>query len=72
MAEGKTGEWYWGAECPQCGKMAAHTHDPSRGQGDTKPASQSPGAPHAEMQCPEGHRFSVATQELLRFEWGAQ
>jgi hypothetical protein len=31
MADAKPGEWYWGAKCPQCGKMAAHTHDPTRG-----------------------------------------
>jgi hypothetical protein len=72
MAEAKAGEWYWGAKCPQCGKMAAHSHDPTRGQGNTKPADQTPGAAHAEMQCPDGHRFSARTENLLRFEWGAQ
>jgi hypothetical protein len=69
MADAKPGEWYWGAKCPQCGKMAAHTHDPTRGTATVKPAGQSSGA---EMQCPDGHRFSVATHELLQFEWGAQ
>jgi len=72
MPEGKAGEWYWGAKCPQCGTMAAHTHDPTRGQGDIKPATQTPGAARADMQCPEGHRFSVPTETLLQFEWGAQ
>jgi hypothetical protein len=72
MAEAKAGEWYWGAQCPHCGTMAAHTHDPARGEGDMKPATPTPGATHAEMQCPQGHRFSVRTEDLLRFEWGAQ
>jgi len=24
------------------------------------------------MICPNGHRFGARTEELLRFEWGAQ
>jgi hypothetical protein len=24
------------------------------------------------MTCPNGHRFSARTENLLRFEWGAQ
>jgi len=62
------GEWYWGAECPECGAMAAHSHDPARGQGE----SEIPGEGRVTMTCPKGHRFDVKTENLLRFEWGAQ
>jgi hypothetical protein len=62
----KAGEWYWGAECPHCKQMAAHTHDPMRGKGDVK-------APDGgRMECPNGHQFDAATEDLVRFEWGAQ
>jgi hypothetical protein len=72
MTETKGGEWYWGAKCPHCGDMAAHSHDPTRGDEDAKPAAVDPAAPHVEVQCPKGHRFSVRTRDLLQFEWGAQ
>jgi hypothetical protein len=54
---------------PRCrNDMAPHAHDASRGEADTKIQSQTPVA----MTCPNGHRFSAATENLLRFEWGAQ
>jgi len=62
------GEWYWGVQCPECGAMAAHTHDPTRGKGDSK----KPDEAQVTMTCPNGHRFSARTENLLRFEWGAQ
>ena len=62
------GEWYWGVECPECGAMAAHMHDPTRGQDDSK----KPDEAEVTMTCPNGHRFSARTENLLRFEWGAQ
>jgi hypothetical protein len=67
MAEVRDGEWYWGAKCPTCGEMSAHTHDPTRGDGDHKID-----ATHVEVTCPNGHRFSHKTEDLLSFEWGAQ
>jgi hypothetical protein len=67
----QTGEWYWGAKCPQCGKLAAHTHDPMRGEGDTTKQSQNSDEARV-MTCPNGHQLSVAARELVRFEWGAQ
>jgi len=66
MSHPQKGEWYWGAKCPQCGQLTAHTHDPTRGKGDTKP--QAP----TQMRCSQGHQFDVKTENLLRFEWGAQ
>jgi len=56
------GEWYWGATCPECGEMAAHS------KGD----SEKPAEPQVTMTCANGHRFSARTENLLRFEWGAQ
>jgi hypothetical protein len=47
--------------------MAAHTHDPMRGQGDAKTQGQ-----NETMTCPNGHQLSVAAKDLARFEWGAQ
>jgi hypothetical protein len=70
MADPKKGEWYWGAKCPQCGQMAAHSHDPARGKGAAQPKTETPGM--ARMQCPDGHTVNVAAQDLMRFEWGAQ
>jgi len=58
----KVGEWYWGATCPECGEMAAHS------KGD----SEKPGEAQATMTCPNGHFFPARTEDLLRFEWGAQ
>jgi len=66
------GEWYWGDRCPECGEMAAHIPDPSRGQGDSEKAIGRPGEAQVTMTCPNGHRFSARTENLLRFEWGAQ
>jgi hypothetical protein len=31
-----------------------------------------PGEAQVTMTCPNGHRFSARTENLLRFEWGAQ
>ena len=67
MVEVKQGEWYWGAKCPTCGEMAAHRHDPTRGEGE-----HGIDTTHVEMTCPKGHRFSAKTESLLNFEWGAQ
>jgi hypothetical protein len=64
------GEWYWSGRCPECGAMAAHIPDSTRGQGDSKVASATAG--EVTMTCPNGHRFSARTDNLLRFEWGAQ
>jgi hypothetical protein len=47
--------------------MSAHTHDPTRGEGDHEIED-----PHVEVECPNGHRFGVAARNLLSFEWGAQ
>jgi predicted RNA-binding Zn-ribbon protein involved in translation (DUF1610 family) len=58
----KVGEWYWGATCPECGEMAAHS------KGDSK----KPGEEQVTMTCPNGHFFPARTEELLHFEWGAQ
>jgi len=58
----KVGEWYWGAKCPECGEMAAHS------KGD----SEKPGGQQVTMTCPNGHFFPARTEELLHFEWGAQ
>ena len=58
----KVGEWYWGATCPECGEMAAHS------KGD----SEKPGEAQVTMTCQNGHFFPARTEELLRFEWGAQ
>jgi hypothetical protein len=66
------GEWYWGVKCPECGAMAAHTHDPTRGQGENEMATGKPGEAQVTITCPNGHRFSARTENLLRFEWGAQ
>jgi len=66
------GEWYWGAKCPECGEITAHAHDPMRGQGDREITSEKPVEAQVTMTCPNGHRFSAATENLLRFEWGAQ
>ena len=68
----REGEWYWGVSCPECGAMAAHMPDPTRGQGDGETASGKPGETHVTMTCSNGHRFSTRTENLLRFEWGAQ
>ena len=65
---GIVGEWYWGAECPQCGAITPHRHDPARGQGD----SEKPGEGRVAMTCPNGHQFDAATENVPRFEWGAQ
>jgi hypothetical protein len=72
MALGKIGEWYWGAKCPKCGQMAAHTHDALRGKGNIKIQSENPGKTRTQMTCPDGHRFDVAAENMIRFEWGAQ
>jgi hypothetical protein len=71
------GEWYWGVRCPECGAMAAHVPDPTRGQGDNsltsgQPSEGEPSEAQVTMTCPNGHRFSARTENLLRFEWGAQ
>jgi hypothetical protein len=66
------GEWYWGVRCPECGAMAAHIPDSTRGQGDSKVASATAGDAQVTMTCPNGHRFSARSENLLRFEWGAQ
>jgi hypothetical protein len=66
------GEWYWGVRCPECGAMAAHVPDPTRGQGDSKITSEKPSEAQVTLTCSNGHRFSVRTENLLRFEWGAQ
>ena len=55
------GEQYWGARCPECGTMAAHA-----------PENEKPAEAQVTMTCPNGHRFSARTENLLRFEWGAQ
>jgi len=55
------GERYWAAKCPECGAMTAHA-----------PESEKPGEAQVTMTCPNGHRFSMRTENLLRFEWGAQ
>jgi predicted RNA-binding Zn-ribbon protein involved in translation (DUF1610 family) len=55
------GEWYWGATCPECGKMAAHSKD-----------SEKPGGKQVTMTCPNSHFFPARTENLLHFEWGAQ
>jgi len=55
----KVGEWYWGAKCPECGEMAAHS------KGD----SEKPGGQQVTMTCPNGHFFPARTEELLHFEW---
>jgi hypothetical protein len=66
------GEWYWGVRCPECGAMAAHVPDPTQGQGESNmPAGQPAGTP-VTLTCPNGHRFSARSENLLRFEWGAQ
>ena len=72
MDHPQKGEWYWGAKCPHCGELTAHTHDPSRGKGDTKPKSQGPGQAQTQLRCSKGHLFDAKTENLLRFEWGAQ
>jgi hypothetical protein len=56
------GEWYWGATCPECGEMAPHS----------KGYSEKPAEAQVTITCPNGHRFSARTENLLRFEWGAQ
>ena len=63
------GEWYWGVKCPECGAMAAHGPDATQGRGEEtgKPADR-----QVTLTCPNGHRFSTRTENLLRFEWGAQ
>ena len=66
------GEWYWGVKCPECGAMAAHVPDPTRGQGDSNITSGKPSEAQVTLTCSNGHRFSVRTENLLRFEWGAQ
>ena len=55
------GEQYWGARCPECGAMTAHA-----------PENEKPSEAQVTMTCPNGHRFSARTENLLRFEWGAQ
>jgi predicted RNA-binding Zn-ribbon protein involved in translation (DUF1610 family) len=55
------GQRYWGARCPECGEMTAHA-----------PENQKPSDAQVTMTCPNGHRFSARTEELLHFEWGAQ
>src|SRR5215470_11253234 len=59
--EAEVGKRYWGAKCPECGTMTAHA-----------PESEKPGEAQVTMTCPNGHRFSARTEELLHFEWGAQ
>jgi len=66
------GEGYWGVSCPECGAMAAHIPDPTRGQGDSQMTAGKQGETQVTMTCPNGHRFSTRTENLLRFEWGAQ
>ena len=66
------GEWYWGVKCPECGAMAAHVPDPTRGQDDSNITSEKPSEAQVTLTCSNGHRFSVRTENLLRFEWGAQ
>jgi hypothetical protein len=70
--QGLVGEWYWGVECPECGAMAPHVPDPTRGQGVSETAPGKSGEAQVTMTCPNGHRFSARTDNLLRFEWGAQ
>jgi ssDNA-binding Zn-finger/Zn-ribbon topoisomerase 1 len=59
--EAEVGKRYWGAKCPECGEMTAHA-----------PEHEKPGEAQVTMTCPNGHRFSARTEELLHFEWGAQ
>jgi hypothetical protein len=66
------GEWYWGVRCPECGAMAAYVPDPTRGQGDSKITAGAPDETQVTVTCPNGHRFTARTENLLRFEWGAQ
>ena len=56
------GESYWGTTCPECGEMAPHS------KGD----SEKPAEAQVTVTCPNGHRFSAQTENLLKFEWGAQ
>jgi len=56
------GDRYWGAQCPECGEMAAHS----------KAENDKPGEAQVTMICRNGHHFSARTEELLHFEWGAQ
>jgi hypothetical protein len=67
MANPQKGEWYLGAKCPKCGEMVVHAPDPTRGKGDKKT-----GDTNVALTCPKGHTFDLVTQNLLRFEWGAQ
>ena len=55
------GDWYLGAKCPECGAMTPHA-----------PEDEKPTEAQVTMTCPNGHRFSERTDNLLRFEWGAQ
>ena len=66
------GEWYWGVRCPECGAMAAHVPDPTQGQGESKMTTGKPAYTQVMLTCPNGHHFSARTENLLRFEWGAQ
>jgi hypothetical protein len=66
------GEWYWGVKCPECGAMTPHIHDPTGGQGASNDTSGKPGEAQVTVTCPNGHRFTARTENLLRFEWGAQ
>jgi hypothetical protein len=66
------GEWYWGVRCPECGAMAPHLPDPTRGQGESQMPAGKPADTQVMLTCPNGHRFSARTDNLLRFEWGAQ
>lgn len=69
--KGRKGEWYYGAQCPTCGSMAAHTHDPSRGTAEVKIDATLARTPMS-LVCPKGHRFDVLAEDMIRFEWGAQ
>jgi hypothetical protein len=54
------GEWYWGARCPECGEMAAH----SQGDGDK------PGEAQVTMTCAKWSSLLRADRELAALRVG--
>ena len=69
MANPQVGEWYLGAKCPTCDAMVAHAPDPARGKGEP---GLNPGNPQITLTCPNGHKFDLVSENLVRFEWGSQ